>query len=172
VLTTFCKRRPVACDLFFKYILISTFVLLGINLQRTMTLHQHTIMLIDDDEDDRDIFAIALKTASPDAVLITAPNGPDALQKLDDGAQPGFIFIDLNMPYMHGNVCLEQIKALPLFKDIPAIIYTTSSNQQDAENTKKAGASHFLVKPTSLSVLSETLVSIIERTEQKYFIEA
>lgn len=137
-----------------------------------MAPHPQTILLIDDDEDDRDIFAIALKTASPNAVLITAPNGPDALQKLKSGAQPGFIFIDLNMPYMQGNKCLEEIKAMPAFKDTPAIIYTTSSNRQDAEETRNAGAAHFLVKPTSLSVLSATLEGIIAGTEEKYFIEA
>lgn len=137
-----------------------------------MALYPQTILLIDDDEDDRDIFAIALKTASPNAVLITAPNGPDALQKLKSGAQPGFIFIDLNMPYMQGNKCLAEIKAMPGFKNTPAIIYTTSSNRQDAEETRNAGAAHFLVKPTSLSVLAATLQGIIAGTEQKYFIEA
>lgn len=130
-----------------------------------------TLMLIDDDEDDRDIFAIALKTAEPDAKLITSPNGPDALQKLADGALPDFIFIDLNMPYMPGLTCLEEIKKIGHLKKVPAVIYTTSSHTQDAEDTQKAGAAHFLVKPTSLSVLSNALKGIVSGVETQYFIE-
>jgi CheY-like chemotaxis protein len=131
-----------------------------------------TLLLIDDDEDDRDIFAIALKTAAPDAVLSASANGPDALQKLKDGLQPDFIFIDLNMPYMHGTECLVQIKAMPGLQNVPAIIYTTSSNRQDAETTQNAGAAYFLVKPTSLSALSEALEGILSGSQQAYFIES
>ncbi|SFQ75139.1 response regulator [Flavobacterium akiainvivens] len=130
-----------------------------------------TLLLIDDDEDDRDIFAIALKTAEPDAKLITSANGPDALEKLAEGAQPDFIFIDLNMPYMQGGKCLEEIKKIDRLKDIPAIIYTTSSSKQDAEDTLKAGASYFLVKPTSLSALSDILSDIMTGKAIEYFIE-
>jgi CheY-like chemotaxis protein len=131
-----------------------------------------TLLLIDDDEDDRDIFAIALKTAEPEAKLITSANGPDALQKLADGLNPDFIFVDLNMPYMHGIECLEEIKQIAGLKNVPAVMYTTSSNRKDVENAQNAGAAYFLVKPTSLSVLSNILENIMQGTAATYFIEA
>lgn len=132
-----------------------------------------TILLIDDDDDDRDIFAIALKTASPDARLITAQHGPEALEKLEkDSLVPDFIFIDLNMPYMHGNVLLAQLRQKPEYAGVPAIIYTTSSSREDAENAKNNGAIHFLVKPTSLSTLSGILKEILDGSATQYFIEA
>ncbi|MES2484967.1 MAG: response regulator [Bacteroidota bacterium] len=134
--------------------------------------NQLKILLVDDDEDDRDIFAIALKTAQPDAQLFTAQNGPECLEKLDAGGfVPDFIFLDLNMPYMHGNKCLEELKKRPDLKDVPVLIYTTSSNRQDAEETQKAGAANFLVKPTSLSALSQILEHILQGKASGYFIE-
>jgi CheY-like chemotaxis protein len=129
------------------------------------------LMLIDDDEDDRDIFAIALKTAEPDAKLITSGNGPEALKKLADGETPDYIFIDLNMPYMPGIECLAEIKKIDMLKDVPAIIYTTSSNRRDAQDAKQAGAAHFLIKPTSLATLSNVLLAIMIGTQTQYFIE-
>ncbi len=129
------------------------------------------LLLIDDDEDDRDIFAIALKTAEPEAKLVAVPNGPEALQKLTAGLKPDYIFIDLNMPYMHGNKCLGEIKKIAGLEHIPAIMYTTSSSRKDASDAKDAGAAHFLVKPTSLAVLSDMLGKIMYGGMAAYFIE-
>lgn len=135
--------------------------------------NQLKILLVDDDDDDRDIFAIALKTAQPDAQLFTAQNGPECLRKLDEGNfVPDFIFLDLNMPYMHGNKCLEEIKKRPELKDVPVVIYTTSSNRKDAEETQKSGAANFLVKPTSLSALSQMLEYILQGRAPGYFLES
>lgn len=130
------------------------------------------ILLIDDDEDDRDIFAIALKTAQPDAKLITASNGPKALELLEnENLVPDFIFIDLNMPYMHGTECLKKIKQIPALQHVPAIIYTTSSSKKDVEDTQKEGAAFFVVKPTSLSALSHVLQKVMENAVSGYYIE-
>src|SRR5688572_1637121 len=69
------------------------------------------LMLIDDDEDDREICLSVLQTILPEASYIIATNGEDALQKLNNGnASPDLIFLDLNMPLMNGKQFLMSGK--------------------------------------------------------------
>lgn len=118
--------------------------------------------LIDDDEDDREIFAIALESAGSDYQCIAVGNGREAIEKLSGaGFIPDYIFIDLNMPYMSGSECLESIRRLPHLAGIPVVVYTTSSHHKDLEETRSLGASHYLVKPPSISSLTEALKGIL-----------
>lgn len=132
---------------------------------------QPVVYLIDDDDDDRDIFSIALNRAQIDAVCLTAKNGNEALTDLNDAIKtPNFIFIDLNMPHMSGKECLQEIKKRPMLRDIPAVIYTTSSREQEAEELLEMGAAHYLVKPDSLGKLTRVLKELITGSDMPYYI--
>lgn len=125
--------------------------------------------LIDDDEDDREIFGIALEDAAPGFECITAKNGLEAMELLNTGNfMPSHIFVDLNMPYMSGIECLQAIKNIPALATVPVIMYTTSSHNKDIEESRALGASHYLIKPTSLTTLIELLSGIFKKTEQPY----
>ncbi|HYD90225.1 MAG TPA: response regulator [Flavobacterium sp.] len=125
--------------------------------------------LIDDDEDDREIFGIALEDAAPGFECITAKNGLEAMELLNTGNfMPSHIFVDLNMPYMSGIECLQAIKHIPALATVPVIMYTTSSHNKDIEESRALGASHYLIKPTSLTTLIELLSGIFKKTEQPY----
>jgi len=73
---------------------------------------------------------------------------------------PDYIFLDINMPVMNGKECLEKIKDEPLLRDIPVIVYTTSSRFSEREMYRSLGARECIVKPTSFSVL----VNILRKT--------
>ncbi|HSD06658.1 response regulator [Flavobacterium sp.] len=126
--------------------------------------------LIDDDQDDREIFAIALSEVNSSYSCITAINGEDALKVLNDQPDftPDFIFLDLNMPLMNGKTCLTELRKIPRLKQVPIIIYTTSSYSKDIEDTQNLGASHYLVKPSSISSLSNILTSFFEGKTTKF----
>jgi len=125
--------------------------------------------LIDDDEDDREIFGIALEDAAPGFECIMAKNGLEAIEVLSTGNfVPSHIFLDLNMPYMSGIECLKEIKKKPDLADIPVIVYTTSSHSKDMEETKALGATHYLIKPPSLATLIELLTGIFNKKELPY----
>jgi CheY-like chemotaxis protein len=117
--------------------------------------------LIDDDEDDYEIFKMALNDIDPAIRLHYAYNGFDALKKLNGEHHlvPDFIFIDWNMPKMNGRQCLEEIKKNERLRHIPVYIYSTSSDPKAIEETRRLGASDFIVKPSSIS----TLVNILAR---------
>lgn len=129
--------------------------------------------LIDDDEDDRDIFMIALENADGSYGCVAARNGIDALNIIDTNKNfnPDFIFIDLNMPYMSGKECLQSIKNNSRFTATPVIMYTTSSYGRDVDETKKIGASHFLVKPPGVNSLTKLLSDILKRKDLPFLLE-
>lgn len=126
--------------------------------------------LIDDDDDDRDIFALALENAHGISRCIMAKNGVDAVKIINEtDFIPEYIFIDLNMPLMSGKECLSALKKSRL-ATVPIIVYTTSSNFKDVEETKKLGAAHYLVKPTSITALTEILSNIFSAAALPYYL--
>jgi DNA-binding response OmpR family regulator len=70
------------------------------------------LIIIDDDEDDRDIFCEAAKEINIETECIVAINGEDALHKLKNDLRhmPEYIFLDLNIPRMNGVNCLTELK--------------------------------------------------------------
>jgi CheY-like chemotaxis protein len=132
-----------------------------------MTIKQVTFFLVDDDEDDQELFQIALEDANPEIRLVTAGNGSEALKMLERGeVVPDYIFLDLNMPLMDGKECLSQLKANPELSGIPVVIFSTSSDQRDKADTQRLGAIDFITKPPSISMLTTLLKDFIE--EQIY----
>jgi CheY-like chemotaxis protein len=122
-----------------------------------------TFFLIDDDEDDRELFQLALQNADPDIRLLTANNGVKALELLENGTvRPDYIFLDLNMPLMGGTECLTCLKQNPLLSHIPVIIFSTSSDETDREILRQIGAADFMTKPSRISELATLLNHFIE----------
>lgn len=124
-----------------------------------------TCFLIDDDEDDREIFAIALADVSKSHECTTATNGKEALEKLnaDETFIPDFIFLDLNMPLMDGKQFLLEVKKISRLSLVPVVIYSTSSHQKDIEETKQLGAAYFLTKLPRIDDLSKILSALFQK---------
>jgi CheY-like chemotaxis protein len=126
-----------------------------------------TCLLIDDDQDDQEIFMIALKDSGQRVKCQMVDNAILGLQQLDSDPEkiPDYIFLDLNMPGMNGMQCLEQIKSRPFLKDVPVVIFSTSSRQQDINETQKMGAAAFITKPSSIRSLTKILAEFFEQQE-------
>ncbi|SKA23089.1 CheY chemotaxis protein or a CheY-like REC (receiver) domain [Chitinophaga eiseniae] len=125
-----------------------------------------SVLLIDDDIDDRMIFGDVLKELVPDIIYNEAINGEDALAKLEAGLVPDLIFLDLNMPRVDGKQFLAELRQIGHLRHIPVIIYTTSSHESDKKETRALGASYFITKPNSLHELNQLLKGILEHTIQ------
>jgi CheY-like chemotaxis protein len=122
-----------------------------------------TFFLVDDDEDDQELFQLALREADPEIRLLTANNGVEALEMLESGhVITDYIFLDLNMPLMGGKECLTRLKENPLLKTIPVIIFSTSSDPSDRAYLWQLGAMDFMTKPTRISDLTALLNQFIE----------
>ena len=117
-----------------------------------------TILLIDDDADDQEIFAIALEEVAPSYNFISANNGVEALEKLKEGeVKPDCIFLDLNMPRMNGKQCLQEIKQQSNLREIPVVIYSTSSESREKAQMLAMGASAYVTKRPQITELITSL---------------
>ncbi|MBA3828772.1 MAG: response regulator [Taibaiella sp.] len=120
------------------------------------------ILLIDDDEDDQEIFLSAVAQLSTSAQCMALPDATDALHKLSSKQiSPDVIFLDLNMPVMNGQQFLMEIKKRNDLKNIPVIIISTSAHPQTIELTKDMGAIDFITKPPRYDELITILSSFV-----------
>lgn len=118
---------------------------------------------IDDDEDDRDFFCTAMIEIDAGIECFFAKDGLDAINQLKNNLSllPDHIFIDMNMPLMDGKECLQAIKAIDRFKQIPVYIYSTAGSPKLIEEVLAAGAEDFLLKPSSMADLISMLRKIV-----------
>ncbi|CAN5614001.1 response regulator [soil metagenome] len=117
-----------------------------------------SFFLIDDDQDDNFLFEEALSQVAPSVKLFSALDGKDALERLLTMTElPDLILLDLNMPVVNGKECLAQLKYDQRLKDIPVIMYTTSSQSADIEETLQHGAICFITKPDNIRELKKIL---------------
>ena len=76
------------------------------------------ILLVDDDEDEHEIFLSALKNINKNIDFISAYSCEKALHLLKD-LDPNYIFIDVNMPKTDGMICLQEIKKIRRIAHVP-----------------------------------------------------
>lgn len=116
-------------------------------------------LLADDDADDKTLFCEALAEIDPAIVCHTAGDGKEALAILSKGQlkKPDIIFLDINMPVMDGWQCLGKLKEDHEHKNIPVIMYSTSSYQRDIDMALEGGAFCFFTKPSDYRELRRIL---------------
>lgn len=116
-------------------------------------------LLADDDVDDKELFQDALNEIDPSIDCYLANDGKEALEILRDSSKipPHIIFLDINMPGMDGWECLSILKSSSKYKDIPVIMYSTSSHRRDIDNALDNGALCFFTKPNEYSELKNIL---------------
>jgi CheY-like chemotaxis protein len=121
------------------------------------------ILLIDDDEDDREIFHAAMQQLKADIDCTLMNNASQALDMLSSKKiHPDLIFLDLNMPVMNGQQFLMEIKNEDELKHIPVVILSTSSHKSTIELTKELGAIDFFSKPDKFEDLLGILKSVLK----------
>ena len=134
--------------------------------------HPITILLADDDADDR---MLALEALSESRLVNDVRIGEDGEQLMDYlnrrgpyadpgvSPRPGLILLDLNMPRKDGREALLEIKSEPAFRHIPIVILSTSKEDRDIAFSIKAGAASFITKPATFDEWIEIMKSLTER---------
>ena len=121
-----------------------------------------TILLADDDADDRMLTKEALAESRLANDLRLVEDGEDLLDYLrrrgrytspDASPRPGLILLDLNMPRMDGREALREIKSDPNLRSIPIVILTTSKAEEDIYRTYDLGVNSFITKPVTFDGL-------------------
>lgn len=128
-----------------------------------------TILMADDDEDDRLLARDALQESRVLNNFICVEDGVELMEYLRQEGRfadsvsyprPSLILLDLNMPRMDGREALAEIKSDPALRGIPVIILTTSSAEEDMVNGYNLGAASFITKPVTFESLVKLMTSL------------
>lgn len=122
------------------------------------------IVLIDDDRDDAELFKEALEEINPTVGFEYYEDSKHALHELvekNEPSLPDLIFLDINMPIVSGWQCLDEFKKTTHLKDIPVVIFTTSSQPAEKERAHQLGATGFITKPSEYKQLRAMISSFV-----------
>lgn len=121
-------------------------------------------LIIDDDPDDQEILLMCIRKINRDIKCIAVSNCVEAIILLasDRDFTPDYIFLDVDMPKMSGIDCLKQLKKIERLKGTKILMYSTTSDGQVLNESKRLGANDFIVKPTKTSELKEKLYNIFK----------
>lgn len=129
-----------------------------------------TILMADDDEDDRLLTAGALKRSRLINDVRFVVDGDDLMQYLrrtgayapggQPAPRPGLILLDLNMPKKDGREALAEIKSDPALRGIPVVVLTTSKGEEDIARTYELGVNSFVSKPVSFEELAQVMQTL------------
>lgn len=75
-----------------------------------------------------------------------ADDGVDGLKKLA-GGRFDIILTDINMPIMDGLKLVKRVRTDPVHKDVPIVIITTESAEEDRQRALSLGANAYITKP-------------------------
>jgi CheY-like chemotaxis protein len=120
------------------------------------------ILLVDDDQDDCELFGEAVNEFAENIHLICLNKSEEILHYASE-KDPDLIFMDVNMPRKNGYQCLEDLKSDPDHGHIPVIMYSNTGRPEDIHNAYEKGAVLFLRKPSTYKGLVEALQNIICR---------
>lgn len=133
-----------------------------------------TLLLAEDDPDDRMLIRDALLEARLANDLHTVEDGEELLDYLHrrgayarklDAPRPGLILLDLNMPRKDGREALQEIKSDPDLRHIPVVVLTTSKAEEDVFRSYDLGANSFITKPVTF----QSLVEVMKTLERYWF---
>src|SRR5436305_8900437 len=129
---------------------------------------QKMILLIDDDQDDIDIFCHALQESRVPFYCISMNTVDNALSFLANTLiEPEFIFVDIHMPGTNGKECLKQLKANPKYKHIPLIIYSTTKLKTEIEEVYSLGADYFVTKTPTFELMVHVITRVLTDNWEK-----
>jgi CheY-like chemotaxis protein len=130
-----------------------------------VTIASKTILLVEDNEDNRIIYATALRYAGFD--VLEAVTGTEGIQQARDEV-PDLILMDISVPEIDGWEATAILKADPLTRHIPIIAVTAHALPEDAERSRKAGCDSYLAKPISPALLLAEIDRRFGRTTPSY----
>jgi CheY-like chemotaxis protein len=119
-----------------------------------------TILLVDDDEDIRELTAEILRESGYD--VVEAEDGRQALDALAEmPSPPALVLLDLIMPVMTGQQMLHEMRAIPRLARVP-VVALTAGGFQPADVPEAADV---VRKPTSVAVLLKVVEQFCNRAQ-------
>ncbi len=126
------------------------------------------IVLVEDSPADVELTLRTFRRRKLANPIVVVRDGEEALDYIyrrgafASGAPvPGLILLDLRLPKADGLEVLRELKSHPVYRNIPVVVLTTSSEDRDIKRSYELGAASYLVKPVEF----ETFQEVIERVD-------
>jgi len=121
------------------------------------------ILLVEDDDDDIELLKEALTDNNVNCQVDVVNCGDKVISFIEKSFHfPDIILLDLNLPKMHGREVLKSLKSRDSMKNIPVVIHSTSSSQEDKDYCLSEGARSFITKPTTSEGFTKTVSAILK----------
>ena len=120
-------------------------------------MNRHTVLIVDDNQDNRDIFATTLKSRGYAVRL--AKNGAEGVRMACEEL-PAAILMDIHMPVMNGIEATVALKAQPALAGVPVL--AVSAYDVHEPELRQAGFCTFLPKPVAPAFLAHAVRVCIE----------
>jgi two-component system response regulator len=122
----------------------------------------HSVLLVEDNEDDIDLTLRALNRSHLANDVIIARDGREALDYLRKAAEredalPVLVLLDLRLPIIDGLHVLRAIRADERTRDLPVLVMTSSVDDADRLESHLYGASGYMVKPGDYDQLTRAV---------------
>lgn len=118
-------------------------------------LKDKTVLVADDDV--RNIFSLSKALEQYNMTVITALDGKEAMQKLDENPAIDVVLLDMMMPKMDGYETARKIRERLIWRNLPVIAVTAKAMTGDREKCIQAGASDYITKPVDIDQLISLL---------------
>jgi len=113
-----------------------------------------TVLIVDDNEENRDILSRRLKADGFDT--ITAVDGQEAMDILNEKIIH-IVLLDIMMPEVDGFTLLSQIRANSTFEDMPVIMLTAIDIVTVAQECLRLGACGYVTKPYDMDMIKQKI---------------
>lgn len=117
------------------------------------------VLVVDDDPRLLHIVAMYLGIEGYDVAI--AGDGEAALTEIEK-QRPDLIILDIMMPGLDGIQTCLRIRADPTTTDVPVLMFSALSGDDDVERARMAGANHLITKPFNLVGLGSVVRSFFE----------
>lgn len=128
--------------------------------------HERAVVVVDDGENDRELFRIATVDAKWLNGVVEFESGEEFIQYLERSKGEGFpalIVLDLKMPGTDGFQVLRWLRIRRDWDRVPTVILTSSSHDADRVQAMSLGASEYYVKPSTYVGLVKLAVELRQR---------
>jgi CheY-like chemotaxis protein len=119
----------------------------------------HRILIIDDEDDIREVAALSLETVAGWDV-VTANSGAQGLARAIE-QQPDAILLDVMMPGMDGPTTFRELRKNPITSHIPVILLTAKVQSNDQRRFADLGVEAVLLKPFDPLTLSTQIADVL-----------
>ena len=114
-------------------------------------LHGRKVLVVDDDA--RNIFALTSLLERHEIEVISATNGRQAIDLIQNTPDLSMVLMDIMMPEMDGYQTMAEIRKDPQFRTLPMLALTAKAMKGDREKCLDAGASDYIAKPVNTDQL-------------------